>query len=246
MSADPVKEALAGATESVEAAKAWMVDQAQQLRASAPGLREDAKVADIISARNPGWSYMAAQPAVHRATADRCELVAAGLENLLSALQAAEAENERLRLAHLRPGVMRCAKCEFRLIRNVLFAQSGNIGAGTSETEPCPNGCGPLWPVTWQDECQAADKLWDQQFERAEAAEAERDAAREGLLSAAKYLVRLENALLKDDLDMRLDFPGEPGPSSFATDLVPSFDAVAYEIEFCAARTLTPENSHAE
>jgi hypothetical protein len=65
---------------------------------------------------------------------------------------------------------MRCAKCSFRLIRNVLHAGDGTIGAGTSETEPCPNGCGPLWPVTWKEECQAADALTDRYFN--EAAEA--------------------------------------------------------------------------
>lgn len=49
------------------------------------------------------------------------------------------------------PGMMRCAKCEFGLTRRVLYTQSGNVGAGDNKTEPCPNGCGPLWPVTWKD-----------------------------------------------------------------------------------------------
>lgn len=87
-------------------------------------------------------------------------------------------EVERLRADVFRPGVMRCAKCQFRLIRNVLYAQTGNIGVGTSETEPCPNGCGPLWPVTWKDECKEADKCWDQQVERAVKAEADLSTAR--------------------------------------------------------------------
>jgi len=50
------------------------------------------------------------------------------------------------------PGAMRCAKCNFRLQRNVIYTSTGNIGAGTSETEPCPNGCGPLWPITWKED----------------------------------------------------------------------------------------------
>ena len=52
--------------------------------------------------------------------------------------------------ANLVPGVMRCAKCAFQLHRTTLYMGSGTIGPGDSKTEPCPNGCGPLWPVTWQ------------------------------------------------------------------------------------------------
>ncbi|MBA0419527.1 hypothetical protein D7Y22_00935 [Stenotrophomonas maltophilia] len=48
------------------------------------------------------------------------------------------------------PGIVRCAKCTFQLHRTNLYLQSGTVGAGDSKTEPCPNGCGPLWPVTWE------------------------------------------------------------------------------------------------
>lgn len=48
------------------------------------------------------------------------------------------------------PGVMRCAKCSFQLHRTNLYMGSGTTGHGDSKTEPCPNGCGPLWPVTWE------------------------------------------------------------------------------------------------
>ncbi|MEW4985222.1 hypothetical protein [Stenotrophomonas geniculata] len=48
------------------------------------------------------------------------------------------------------PGVVRCAKCAFQLHRTTLYLQSGTVGSGDSKTEPCPNGCGPLWPVTWE------------------------------------------------------------------------------------------------
>ncbi|OWR35521.1 hypothetical protein CEE55_01615 [Stenotrophomonas pavanii] len=48
------------------------------------------------------------------------------------------------------PGIVRCAKCSFQLHRTNLYLQSGTVGAGDSKTEPCPNGCGPLWPVTWE------------------------------------------------------------------------------------------------
>jgi len=48
------------------------------------------------------------------------------------------------------PGIVRCAKCSFQLHHTNLYLQSGTVGAGDSKTEPCPNGCGPLWPVTWE------------------------------------------------------------------------------------------------
>jgi hypothetical protein len=52
------------------------------------------------------------------------------------------------------PGVMCCAKCKFRLVRTNLYAANGTLGAGDNNTEPCPNGCGPLWPVTWEQEAR--------------------------------------------------------------------------------------------
>lgn len=48
------------------------------------------------------------------------------------------------------PGIVRCAKCQFQLARSNLNMHSGTVTAGDSKTEPCPNGCGPLWPVTWE------------------------------------------------------------------------------------------------
>lgn len=56
------------------------------------------------------------------------------------------------------PGEMRCAKCSFQLTRKVLAVDVGEVFAGDSKTEPCPNGCGPLWPVTWE---QYAKQAWD-------------------------------------------------------------------------------------
>lgn len=52
------------------------------------------------------------------------------------------------------PGVMHCAKCKFRLMRTNLHAADGKFCAGDNKTEPCPNGCGPLWPVTWEQEAR--------------------------------------------------------------------------------------------
>jgi hypothetical protein len=44
--------------------------------------------------------------------------------------------------------------------------RSGTVGPGTNETEPCPNGCGPLWPQTWRDEArdlgERLEALWNE------------------------------------------------------------------------------------
>ncbi|WP_401733535.1 hypothetical protein [Stenotrophomonas muris] len=48
------------------------------------------------------------------------------------------------------PGIVRCAECQFQLARSNLNMHDGTVTAGDSKTEPCPNGCGPLWPVTWE------------------------------------------------------------------------------------------------
>ena len=69
------------------------------------------------------------------------------------------------------PGRMRCAKCSFALTRINLYVNHGTTGAGGNETEPCPNGCGPLWPVTWKQEAADTDKKLEHFFDRAIAAE---------------------------------------------------------------------------
>lgn len=78
-------------------------------------------------------------------------------------------------LAHkagnLVPGVMHCAKCKLRLHRTTLYMGSGTTGAGDSKTEPCPNGCGPLWPVTWEQEAREAMALVNGLHEQLQAAQ---------------------------------------------------------------------------
>ena len=70
---------------------------------------------------------------------------------------------ERLVRPDLVPGVVRCAKCSFQLHRTNLHMSNGTTSAGNSETEPCPNGCGPLWPVTWkqwaEEACAIAERF---------------------------------------------------------------------------------------
>lgn len=69
------------------------------------------------------------------------------------------------------PGVMHCAKCRFRLNRINLNVNVGTVTAGDNKTEPCPNGCGPLWPITWEQEAREGYAALEAMFERAYAAE---------------------------------------------------------------------------
>ena len=71
----------------------------------------------------------------------------------------------------LAPGVMRCARCKFRLHRINLNVNVGTVTAGDNKTEPCPNGCGPLWPVTWKQEADDCMKSAESLLDRAVAAE---------------------------------------------------------------------------
>lgn len=72
---------------------------------------------------------------------------------------------------NLVPGVMHCAKCKFRLHRTTMYMGSGTTGPGDNKTEPCPNGCGPLWPVTWEQEAREAMALADGLHEQLQAAQ---------------------------------------------------------------------------
>lgn len=69
------------------------------------------------------------------------------------------------------PGRMHCAKCSFWLTRTNLNVDTGTATAGDNRSEPCPNGCGPLWPVTWEQEARECWKDSEALFDRAKAAE---------------------------------------------------------------------------
>ena len=88
-------------------------------------------------------------------------------------IEAAE-EIERLRALVFVPGMQRCAKCGFVHTHMILDAQSGAVGSGETTPSSCPNGCGPLWPVT---ERQSGDEL----AERLEALIPESNRVRETL-----------------------------------------------------------------
>ncbi len=96
-------------------------------------------------------------------------------------------ERDKLRHKLYRPGVLRCAKCNFRLISSVLNADTGAIYAQET-TEHCPNDGAPMWRVSWEEECRASDKWGDDILARATLAEAQRDEAVGALeQSAARF-----------------------------------------------------------
>lgn len=70
------------------------------------------------------------------------------------------------------PGVLRCAKCDFRLIKTKLTP----AGAfANEEPDSCPNCNVPMWRVTWKDEAHDAYKTAESQMDRALEAERKLD-----------------------------------------------------------------------
>jgi len=87
------------------------------------------------------------------------------------------------------PGVLRCAKCDFRLIKTTLTP----AGAfANNEPDTCPNCNVPMWRVTWQDEAHDAYKTAESQVARALEAEkalsAQQATDRAGLLDAMRAI----------------------------------------------------------
>ena len=73
--------------------------------------------------------------------------------------QSAEEEIKRLREWVYVPGEMKCAKCGFVCHKMILCATTGRVGVDTRETtEPCPNGCGPLWRRSYKEADDEAGK----------------------------------------------------------------------------------------
>jgi hypothetical protein len=99
--------------------------------------------------------------------------------DLLDRLSKAEKEIDDLARKVFVPGVRRCAKCSLRLVTTTLHVADGSMSANNAPQD-CPNGCGPLWPVT---EREAGNEL----CERLDAAElrASKAEEREKRLAAA-------------------------------------------------------------
>lgn len=115
------------------------------------------------------------------------EQMSADINAVLEHLATVTRERDKLRHKLYRPGVLRCAKCNFRLISSVLNADTGAIYAQET-TEHCPNDGAPMWRVSWEEECRASDKWGDDILARATLAEAQRDEAVGALeQSAARF-----------------------------------------------------------
>ena len=105
------------------------------------------------------------------------------------------------------PGVMHCAKCKFRLVRTNLYVRNGTTGPGDNATEPCPNGCGPLWPVTWEQEAREGWARMEQRATTQQAAPAADPAEQfcDGHCSALEHhpdCVRAAPAAERDHTDL--------------------------------------------
>ncbi|WP_261372836.1 DUF551 domain-containing protein [Yersinia mollaretii] len=111
--------------------------------------------------------------------ADLLEKAADHITRIESQLETARKRITELENAALVPGVLHCAKCNFQLSKTNLYMKSGTTGPGDNKTEPCPNGCGPLWPVTWRLWAFDASATADKYFDELKAAEARLSAANE-------------------------------------------------------------------
>ena len=98
-------------------------------------------------------------------------------EDLACEVVSLRAEVARLKAASFVPGEVYCAKCTFALIRTKLYMGSGTTGPGDNATEPCPNGCGPMWPVTWEKSARDAWTTAEEMLEREQAEKQAREAA---------------------------------------------------------------------
>lgn len=66
------------------------------------------------------------------------------------------------------PGEHECAKCKLTLLSSNLYVGDGSIGPN-KEPQQCPNGCGPMWRVTWESRARESMKLYSQALEQFEA-----------------------------------------------------------------------------
>lgn len=74
---------------------------------------------------------------------------AAGAE-LVEALEKAQQRIAELESSGVAPGILRCTECSFVQTKNIISVTADTITTVESESEPCPNGCGSLQPVTWK------------------------------------------------------------------------------------------------
>lgn len=69
---------------------------------------------------------------------------------LVEALEKAQQRIAELESSGVAPGILRCSECSFVQTKNIISVTADTITTVESESEPCPNGCGQLQPVTWK------------------------------------------------------------------------------------------------
>ncbi|MCP3730401.1 hypothetical protein M9978_08160 [Sphingomonas sp. MG17] len=129
-------------------------------------------------------------------------------------------EFKRMRSLIYCPGVLRCAKCDFRLTKTTLTP----VGAfANEEPDSCPNCNVPMWRTTWQDEARDAYKTAESQMDRAIDAEGKlaaldtqpqapsEESAREVL---ARHFGVSDDGILTPIIRAMLEFATPPQPVS--------------------------------
>ncbi|EOA0097313.1 TPA: hypothetical protein ACIJ16_000667 [Klebsiella aerogenes] len=111
---------------------------------------------------------------------------------------------DELESSVIAPGIMRCAKCSFVLTKNSINMSAGTITAGDSKSEPCPNGCGPLWPVTWREQALQARDDSEQWFEDLQAAKARITELERQNSVLADGVIRAEQWLMEGTVTVKL------------------------------------------
>lgn len=101
----------------------------------------------------------------------RWEEAADGVVMDADTAEALAREFKRMQALIYIPGVWCCAKCGFRLVQSNLNAHDGSITACDDPGEKCPNDGSPLWRVTYRDDVAESYERWEEQVERAVAAE---------------------------------------------------------------------------
>lgn len=67
------------------------------------------------------------------------------------------------------PGVWRCPRCDFQLVRQTMSVASGEIGVTRQqieESEPCPNDGTPMIRLTWRERALDSEKRLVETMER--------------------------------------------------------------------------------
>lgn len=80
------------------------------------------------------------------------------------------------------PGVFKCAKCSFVVVKSTMNMQSGTITANDKKGEKCPNDGAPLWRVTYKDQYAEMMEISERICDEKATLTAENERLREALI----------------------------------------------------------------